>query len=160
MYSKEDMDKMIEQYMNIVYSILNKRFSQNKNDDDFIQAGRIGLWKAIEKFDPMFGYKFETFAWKCVYNSILNEFKKNQRQLMALEKLSNIYTEKQKDDIEDWISEKDFFIKISKLNKSEIILFNMIKEGLSRKEISLKLGISEKALSMRIARIKGKIKGE
>ena len=42
------MEELIEKNMGLVLSIVNKFNPRNQTEkDDYIQAGRIGLWKAI-----------------------------------------------------------------------------------------------------------------
>jgi len=44
--------------------------------DDLIQAGRMGLWQAMERYDPEVGVKFNTFATIRVRGSILDQINK------------------------------------------------------------------------------------
>jgi len=44
-----------------------------------IQAGRLGLWKAILHFDLQRGQSFSTFAWPCIMHRVWNEVKMAQR---------------------------------------------------------------------------------
>ncbi len=54
-------------------------FHPNKIVDtgDLIQAGSIGLLKAIRNFDTLRGTKFGTYAYSCIRGEILRELKKN-----------------------------------------------------------------------------------
>src|SRR5574344_1033773 len=69
------MDKIIEENINLVYSI-SKYFSGYKNSEDLIQVGCIGLIKAYEKFNPNIGVKFSTYA----FPFIMGEMKKYARE--------------------------------------------------------------------------------
>ena len=45
------MEELIEKNMGLVLSIVNKFNPKNQTEkEDYIQAGRIGLWKALTKF--------------------------------------------------------------------------------------------------------------
>jgi RNA polymerase sigma factor (sigma-70 family) len=35
-----------------------------------LHAGRVGLWRAILRFDPQRGYAFSTYAWPCIVHHI------------------------------------------------------------------------------------------
>jgi RNA polymerase sigma factor (sigma-70 family) len=37
---------------------------------DTLQAGRIGLWQAIRRYDPTRGWAFSTYAWTCIMRRI------------------------------------------------------------------------------------------
>jgi len=40
-----------------------------------LQAGRIGLWRAIVHFDPQRGTAFSTYAWTCIMHRVWREVK-------------------------------------------------------------------------------------
>ena len=46
--------------------------------DNYIQSGRIGLWKAIQKHDPKKG-KLTTIAWNHIRWEIIRYIKKNKK---------------------------------------------------------------------------------
>lgn len=50
-------------------------------DDDYIQEGMIGLWKALRKFDPSRGVKFSTFAVVCILGEIRSHIRREMRRL-------------------------------------------------------------------------------
>lgn len=57
------MEDLIEQNMGLVVSVVNS-FNPKSDEEreEYIQAGRIGLWKALQKYDPDRGCKFSPFA--------------------------------------------------------------------------------------------------
>lgn len=57
------MEETIRENMGLVVYIVNSFAPKNQEErDDFTQAGRIGLWKAIKKYDPSRGCKFSPYA--------------------------------------------------------------------------------------------------
>ena len=65
--------KLIEENMNLVYSIVSKEYPTYLHDEDIIQSGMLGLCKAADKWDERKS-KFSTYAWKCIRNEINQEF--------------------------------------------------------------------------------------
>jgi RNA polymerase sigma factor (sigma-70 family) len=79
------MDDLIEANMGLVVSVVNL-FSPKSDEerDEYIQAGRIGLWKALQKYDPDRGCKFSPYArnpirWEII--KAINAYKKYNNHL-------------------------------------------------------------------------------
>ncbi len=73
--------QIILNYSNLVhYVIYNSKFvNQNILDEkDFYQFGIEGLSEAIDRFDPDYGTKFETYAIQRIRGKILDEIRKVQ----------------------------------------------------------------------------------
>ena len=72
--------KLIEHNLRLVAHIVKKYYTTNKDQDDLISIGTIGLIKAIDSFDPTNGTRFATYAGKCLQNEILMHFRTQKRQ--------------------------------------------------------------------------------
>jgi RNA polymerase sigma factor (sigma-70 family) len=64
-------DEIIKKYTPLVKSIASKYTSYGMPLDDLVQEGLIGLWDAIEKFDPTRDVKFSTYATYWIKKRIL-----------------------------------------------------------------------------------------
>lgn len=75
---KLQCEKVIEENIGLVKSIV-QRFKVSEFDkDDLMQAGLIGLWKAAYHYDEKYNVKFSTFACKYILGEIKEEMKKFQ----------------------------------------------------------------------------------
>ncbi len=73
--------QIILTYTNLVhYVIHNSKFISNKifDDRDYFQFGIEGLSEAIDRFDPEYGTKFETYAIQRIRGKIIDELRKIQ----------------------------------------------------------------------------------
>ena len=70
------MEDLIEQNMGLVLTIVNRFNPQTHQDKEaYIQAGRIGLWKALSKFSKHKGSKFSPYAWNPITWEIIKEIR-------------------------------------------------------------------------------------
>lgn len=82
--SPELKRQIILNYTNLVhYVIHNSKFISNKifDDRDYFQFGIEGLSEAIDRFDPEYGTKFETYAIQRIRGKIIDELRKVQSKL-------------------------------------------------------------------------------
>ena len=75
---------------------LAKKFNPISYDDymDYFQEGLIGLKKAVDSFNPAKKVSLSTYAWKCVYNNILqyiNSEKKKTDKNVSIENFLRQY---------------------------------------------------------------------
>ena len=74
--------KLIEHNLRLVAHIVRKYYSAQKNQEDLISIGSIGLIKAIDSFKVECGARFATYAAKCIQNEILMYFR-SQKKLQS-----------------------------------------------------------------------------
>ena len=74
------MKDLVEENMGLVISIVNRFNPKNLTErEDYIQAGRIGLWKALEKFCEDRGTKFSPYAWNPIRWEIIKEIRSSMK---------------------------------------------------------------------------------
>lgn len=125
------MDELIEQNMGLVISIVNSFSPKNHTErEDLVDAGRIGLWKALKRYDTEKG-SVSTYVWKAIRWSIIKEIK-NKKKLYPdshtpIPLHANLLESKNKDEIWEALP--------STLTEEERLLIELRCEGYKMKEI-------------------------
>ena len=68
-------NKLIEHNLRLVAHIIKRYYSNQKDQEDLISIGTIGLIKAASTFDYEKGTRFATYASRCIENEILMHFR-------------------------------------------------------------------------------------
>ncbi|VYT77262.1 RNA polymerase sporulation sigma factor SigK [Clostridium tertium] len=77
---KEAKSILIERNLRLVAHIVKKYNFPNKDIDELISIGTVGLIKAIDSFDAGKGTRLATYASRCIENEILMLFRNNKKQ--------------------------------------------------------------------------------
>ena len=76
----EILDYLMEKYKNMVRKKARAMFLIGGDNDDLIQEGMIGLFKAVRDYQPEKEASFQTFARICVDRQIYNAIQNSNRQ--------------------------------------------------------------------------------
>ena len=148
-------DKLIIHNQRLVSHIVRKYYGTQKNTEDLLSIGTIGLIKSIDSYDPYCKVKFATYAAKCIQNEILMFFRSQKKlarevsinETIDIDKEGNPLTYMDVIRVDDNIAEEID----RKINSSKAVYF--INNHLDRRErriIVLRYGLcNRKALTQR-----------
>ncbi|EQK46971.1 RNA polymerase sigma factor, sigma-70 family protein [[Clostridium] bifermentans ATCC 19299] len=172
MKTKEEL--LVEENIKLVHFVINKRYKtiiQKINYlglyEDFYQEGCIGLFKAVKAFDESKGFKFSTFGFRWIdlqLRSFVGKYmpKHYNDNLVSMDKKINKGDKREitlKDAIYSYdeynglYSDLKKFAKTTKIKDIDTII-DLSLEGLSQREISTVIGISQPEVSRRVKRFK------
>jgi RNA polymerase sigma factor (sigma-70 family) len=64
----------------LVHAVVRRQVLGDLPFAEALQAGRIGLWRAIQGYDPFRGTAFSTYAWPSIMRHVWRAVKAHQRQ--------------------------------------------------------------------------------
>ncbi|MCD8180405.1 MAG: RNA polymerase sporulation sigma factor SigH [Firmicutes bacterium] len=173
------LEEIFSRYKNLVYSKAKSYFLAGADEDDIIQEGFIGLYKAVKDFDGERFPVFKTFAGVCVKRHIITAVKAASRKkhfplnsYVSLDK--NTYDDDSSATLLDAIAFDELQnpeailidrervdgmeCKINKaLSKLEAEVFVCYLEGMTYSEIAEKLGRDTKSVDNAVQRIRRKL---
>lgn len=168
--SPELKRQIILNYTNLVhYVIHNSKFINNKifDDRDYFQFGIEGLSEAIDRFDPEYGTKFETYAIQRIRGKIIDELRKIQSKQKAYTttdeeiyhttiSLNNSIDEDSNCQLYEVISdENDTPIDTAEKNESKELLLEAIKQLDEKERLIITLYYYENLNYAEIAKVIG-----
>lgn len=160
---------LVEHNLRLVVHIIKKYYSENKDQDDLISIGTIGLIKGIDSYKPEKGTKLATYAARCIENEILMHFRSAKKSSQDISMSDPIDTDSEgnpltltdiiatDDTIVDEIGDKQNRIKIRRLvanmknerDKTIIILRYGMNgcDPMTQQEVADLMGISRSYVS-------------
>ena len=162
--TNKSTDELIQENENLVHFVLQRKYPTRANDDDAIQSGLIGLWKAIQQYEPERNIKFSTYAYRCISNEILTFIRKESRQtqltLMPLTDDVEDSNQLPKYDMqqEEQLSLIDALTYTDALLDEDKFLLRLYLEGYSVTDVGKILGITKQAVCARMIRIRNTVR--
>ncbi len=77
---KQARGLLIEHNLRLVAHIIKKYYANNREQEDLVSIGTIGLIKAVDTFDETKGPRLATYASRCIENEILMYLRKVSSQ--------------------------------------------------------------------------------
>lgn len=176
--NEDAIDYLLNKYQKLVYIWTRPYFLQGAEDDDLLQEGMIGLYKAIRDFTPGTS-SFWSFAKLCITRNIISAIKGTTRQkhiplnsYTSLHKpvydsdgdrtLMEVLQNNKVDDPETLIIDRERLQSTQKhikkvLSQFEYRVFRLYINGLSYKEMARRLQTHTKSIDNALCRIKSKI---
>ncbi|HHT27137.1 MAG TPA: RNA polymerase sporulation sigma factor SigH [Firmicutes bacterium] len=176
--SEEAIEYLLHKYQKLVYIWTRPYFLQGAEDDDLLQEGMIGLYKAIRDFTPGTS-SFWSFAKLCITRNVISAIKGTTRQkhiplnsYTSLHKpvydidgdrtLLEVLHNHKVDNPEALVINRERLQYTQKhiqetLSDFEYRVFRLYINGLSYKEMARKLHTHTKSIDNALCRIKSKM---
>lgn len=77
---RDSLERLMAAHEALVHTVVRRQALGCLSYGEALQAGRIGLWRAILGFDPQQGLAFSTYAWPAIMHHIWREVKLAERR--------------------------------------------------------------------------------
>lgn len=137
---KEAREVLIERNLRLVAHIVKKYSSMDKDMDDLISIGTIGLIKAIDSFDMEKGIRLATYASRCIDNELLMLLRSGKKQGKEVYLYEPIGADKEGNEINllDVIeAQEEDIIALMELEENSKKLYEYIETALDDRERSI-----------------------
>ncbi|MBP3841053.1 MAG: RNA polymerase sporulation sigma factor SigK [Bacilli bacterium] len=133
---KESRNKLIEHNLRLVAHIVKKFDFKEKDQDDLISIGTIGLIKGVDSYKNEKNVKLTTYCARCIENEILMYFRSNNKNNKNISLNDMIGYDKDGNEIEVLdvlkVTNEDFFNEVAL--KDDIKLLNTYMKKLTPRE--------------------------
>ena len=178
---KEAKDILVERNLRLVAHIAKKYYNDNRENEDLISIGIVGLIKAVNTYNPSKGNRLVTYASKCIENELLmmlrSERKRNKEvslnepigmdkegntiSLMDVVENDEIDTLDEMEKEEDIARVREYVEKVLTDREKEIIIRRYGLNGkvpITQKNVGADMGISRSYVSRIEKKALGKLK--
>jgi RNA polymerase sigma-E/F/G factor len=147
--NKEARDILIEHNLRLVAHIVKKYYMTNKDIDDLISIGTIGLIKAIDTFDADKGIRLATYASRCIDNELLMMLRSGKKQSKEVYLYEPIGSDKEGHEINllDILESADIDIvdelELQRNIKSLYVLIDKVLTNREKQIIEMRYGLNK-----------------
>ena len=176
-------EELFDRYNDVVRSIASTMFLIGGETEDLIQEGMIGLFKAVQEYDPGRDASFGTFARLCITRQIYSAVKASGRKKhLPLNSYISLYEQTgSEDEGGRQLEMMDALMASDRMNPEQVVLskekseeleqaidkelspfeknvLELFVTGMSYSDIADVLGKNEKSTDNAIQRIRGKLR--
>ena len=80
-FVESGLDRLMTRHDGLVHAVLRRQYGGSLTYEDRLQAGRIGLWRALLGYDPQRGTTFSTYAWPAIEREVWRAVRQGQGAL-------------------------------------------------------------------------------
>ena len=166
-------ETLVSEYVQLVRACARPYFLAGGDGEDLIQEGMLGLLSAVRTFDPEKGVKFSTYAEFCVrrriYSAIRSAAGYKHTPLNSYISLESPQLDENKNqsarflrDPEDFVIARESAGEVERLlygalSRFESVVLELYFEGMSYKDMAVRLGKPSKSVDNAVQRIRKKL---
>ena len=150
MRPQDPFETLLHRYRGLLFTLCQRHANRSVEVDDLLQEAAIALWRARERVLPLPSVQQAALVWKIARNAVIDTL----RRTPLTDSLPDDY-----DTVED---DKTFINElheqIALLDEPDRTIVRMQLEGYNYEEIGEAVNMTEKNVSVRLVRIKDKLR--
>ncbi len=143
---------MLERYRGLLFTLCNSFTHRGLERDDLIQEATIALWRDRERLLSLGSVQQAALTWRIARNAVIDALRRTEETEALPEGLDSA--------AEDNTLVDQLHERIALLPEPDRTIVTMQLEGYSYEEIGQQLGMTVKNVSVKLVRIKDKIRKE
>lgn len=143
---------MLHRYRGLLFSLCSRFRHRGLERDDLVQEAVIALWRSRERLLALGGVQQAALTWRIARNAVIDALRRTEETEALPEGVDSA--------AEDNTLVDQLHERIALLSEPDRTIVTMQLEGYSYEEIGQQLGMTEKNVSVRLVRIKEKIRKE
>ena len=143
-------DELLHRYRGLLFTLCSRFGHRGLDVDDLLQEATIALWRNRERLYELGKVEQAALTWKIARNAVIDAL----RRYKDHDALPDSYDAP----ADDRGLMHELYEQIGRLDEPDRSIVKMQLEGYSYEEIGTHLGMSEKNVSVRLVRIKEKLK--
>lgn len=152
MRTKDPFDELLHHYRGLLFSLCQRYSRRGTTVEDLLQEASVALWRAREKVLSLTGVPQAALVWKIARNAVIDDLRRTPE------------TDSLPDDMETEADDRrltqELHERIALLPEPDRSIVRMQLAGYSYEEIGAELEMTEKNVSVRLVRIKDKLRKE
>ena len=141
---------MLRRHRGLLFSLCRHYVRRGLEMDDLLQEATVALWRDHERLLTLSGISQAALIWKIGRNAVIDSL----RRVKETEELPENYEAVE----EDRSLLRELHERIALLDEPDRTIVGMQLEGYSYEEIAAHVGMTEKNVSVRLVRIREKLK--
>ena len=149
----DPFDALLHRYRGLLFTLCQRYSRRGTTEEDLLQEASVALWRNHEQLTAMsWGPQQAALVWKIARNAVIDDLRRTPETEALPEGFDST--------ADDRTLLHELHERIALLTEPDRSIVKMQLEGYSYEEIGERLGLSEKNVSVRLVRVKEKIRKE
>ena len=149
----DPFDALLHRYRGLLFTLCQRYSRRGTTVEDLLQEASVALWRNHEQLTAMsWGPQQAALVWKIARNAVIDDLRRTPETEALPEGFDST--------ADDRTLLHELHERIALLTEPDRSIVKMQLEGYSYEEIGERLGLSEKNVSVRLVRVKEKIRKE